>query len=75
MLSVRSSLLDRSAGRTLEHPSVPTAWLEAAEATSIAGWEGGRMVHYDAELREWAVYKYQGFKVAAGKIFHDKKGR
>lgn len=33
------------------------------------------MVYHDAELRDWALYRREGFVVAAGRIFGDKKER
>lgn len=33
------------------------------------------MQQYDAELRAWALYRYQGFVVIVGQIYGDKKGR
>ena len=33
------------------------------------------MVHHDAELRDWAVCRIDGFVVLVGRIFADKKQR
>jgi len=33
------------------------------------------MPHYDAELRAWVLYRYQGFVVVVGNVYADKKGR
>jgi hypothetical protein len=30
---------------------------------------------YDAELRAWVLYRYQGFVVVVGNVYADKKGR
>ena len=30
---------------------------------------------YDAELRNWTVYRTQGFVVAIGEVYNDNKGR